>query len=246
MLTLHAVELLNILQITLGLEFKVRGKSGALPTQLAESLQKGASKFQEFAESLELPVTAATARNMLATCTSSEELHRALLQIGNTLFMELDNRKFFGPAGRYVKYFEEPKLFGDAVFDRFPSANEDIYESGMCLALERGTACVMHLMRVLEVALAALAKAVGVINQSDWGAYLRKIDGELSARAKSAGARTPDEQFYSEAASNFDHVRRAFRNPTMHPEKSYSPARAEEILVATKSFMTHLASRLSE
>jgi hypothetical protein len=32
----------------------------------------------------------------------------------------------------------------------------------------------------------------------------------------------------------------------MHPEKTYSQERAEEILLATKSFMTHLATRLSE
>ena len=104
----------------------------------------------------------------------------------------------------------------------------------------------MHLMRVLENGLGALAAAVGVANQNDWGAYLRKIGGELDARAKVAGARSLDEQFYAEAAANFDRLRRAFRNPTMHPDRVYSQERAEEILIATKSFMAHLALRLSE
>ena len=42
-------------------------------------------------------------------------------------------------------------------------------------------------------------------------AYLRKIGAELDARAKASGARTADEQFYAEAAANFDRLRRAFR-----------------------------------
>ena len=48
------------------------------------------------------------------------------------------------------------------VFNAFPSANNDILEASNCLALERGTATVMHLMRVAEVGLKALASALGV------------------------------------------------------------------------------------
>jgi hypothetical protein len=143
-------------------------------------------------------------------------------------------------------YYENAKLFGDDVFNNFPSANEDIAESGTCLALDRGTACVMHLMRVVEAGLAVLAKAVNVGRQNDWGGYLREIDKALAASLKSSGARTADEQFYAEAAASIDNMRRAFRNPTMHPDKSYSPSRAEEILQSVRSFMRHLATRLSE
>ena len=113
-------------------------------------------------------------------------------------------------------------LFGEDVFNAFPSANDDIAEAGACLALGRGTACVMHLMRASEVGLSALAKALGIGKKNDWGSYLREIDKELSVRAKASGARSADEQFYSEAATSFDHVKRAWRNPTMHVDRSYS------------------------
>ena len=104
----------------------------------------------------------------------------------------------------------------------------------------------MHLMRGHEVALAALAKTLGIQPQNDWGTYLRKIETEIGQRTKAAGARSSDEQFYAEAAANFDRLRRAYRNPTMHPDKTYSMERAEEILLATKSFMAHLATKISE
>jgi hypothetical protein len=202
--------------------------------------------MQEFAQSLELPVTETTARNMVARADTPEKLRAAMKQLGDTLFMELDNRKFYGPLEKFTKYFEQTNLFGNEVFNAFPSATDDIQESGTCLALERATACVMHLNRALECCLAALAKTVGVTKQNDWGGYIREIDKELNARVKAAGARSPDEQFYAEASANFDRLRRAYRNPTMHPEKTYSQDQAEDVLLATKAFMIHLAARISE
>jgi hypothetical protein len=147
---------------------------------------------------------------------------------------------------RKILYYEEPKPFGEVVFSNFPSANEDISEGATCLSLDRGTACVMHLNRACEVGLAALSKAVNVVNQNNWGSYIKEINNELDSRAKKSGARTADEQFYAETALQFDYVRRAWRNPTMHVEKSYSVERAEEIFLAVKSFMRLLATRLKE
>ena len=160
--------------------------------------------------------------------------------------LELRGRKFYGPLRHYEQYFEQQELFGKAIFDKFPSANNDIFEAGTCLALERGTACVMHLMRVVEVGLAALAKAVGVSTQNDWASYVREIDAKLASSMKIAGARSSLERFYAEAATSIDNMRRAWRNPTMHVENSYSPERAEEILAAVRSLMRHLATTLTE
>lgn len=160
--------------------------------------------------------------------------------------MGLNRRKFYEPKSQYIEYFEKAQLFGDEVFNSFPSAIDDITEAGTCLALERATAAVMHLMRATEVALKSLAKAVNVGPQNDWGAHLKSIDLELANRTKTAGARTADEQFYAEAAAQFDNVRRAWRNPTMHVDKVYTQDRAAEILQAVKSFMWHLAAKISE
>lgn len=50
-----------------------------------------------------------------------------------------------------AEYVRNASPFGDAVFDAFPSAAEDILESSKCLGLSRYTASVFHLMRALEV-----------------------------------------------------------------------------------------------
>jgi len=159
---------------------------------------------------------------------------------------DLETQVLLALDPRRIDLYSQPEIFGPAVFAAFQSASYDISEAGTCLALDRATACVMHLMRVIEVGLATLAAAVNVKKQHDWGSYLRQIDEELAKRTKASGARTPDEQFFAEASTSIDNMRRSWRNPTMHPEKTYTTEQAEEILNSVRSFMRHLATRLSE
>src|SRR5579864_1024489 len=156
MIVLRPLELMNLLQAIIGSEEVVRDMHGPLPATVVDTTRLAARKIEALASSLGLPVTAATARNMFAPATTSQEFHRAVTQLGNTLFMEMGHRKFYGPLEQFAKYFENDRLFGDDVFAKFSSANDDIYEAGTCLALERGTASVMHCMRIMEAGLAAL------------------------------------------------------------------------------------------
>jgi len=193
---------------------------------------------------LDLPQSIKVAKNLVLGRTTAENLHRGYEQLANSVMLELEGRKFYGPLRSFEQYYEQPKLFGDDVFDKLPSANNDIFEAGTCLALERGTACVMHLMRVVEVGIKVLADTLGVGKQNDWGSYLREIDKALAERLKASGKRTPDEQFYAEVRVTLDGVRMAWRNPTMHIENTYSPERAEQILISVRSLMQHLATKL--
>jgi HEPN domain-containing protein len=174
------------------------------------------------------------------------ELSSSIECLKQTILAELQTRLFYGVDPFCARYFENPELFGTEVFYAFPSANEDICEAGNCLALERGTACVMHMQRAMEAALKVLAKDLGIEQQKDLGGYLRRIEEELESRFKKARARTVEEQFYSEARVTFDAVRRAWRNPSMHVGENYSPDRAEEILISVRAFMRHLATKLRE
>ncbi|MBZ0148982.1 MAG: hypothetical protein K8F62_15775 [Pseudorhodoplanes sp.] len=167
------------------------------------------------------------------------DLRRRLLDQAQTMFCLLLSMQ-------EARLFEQAAPLGTDVEEQFPSANDDIYEATKCLALGRSTACVMHLMRVCEVGLKTLAQTINVSEQGDWGGYLRGIEKELERRAKSAGARTEHEQFYSEAAVALGHLKRAWRNPSMHVDKSYSPERAKEIFDAVKSLMSVLATKISE
>ena len=246
MLTLEVRPFANLIFALVELQKPLKSRSDLLPDDAIKSFNEGTAKVATQCDELELAVSAEMARQCFHGITRYQDVRERTNLLMNTLFIELNNRKFYAPIRNLIRYYEQVKLFGDGVFTNFPSANDDIEEAGTCLALERATACVLHLNRALEVGLRALAATLGVSKKNDWGSYIREIGIELSARMKTASVRSPDEQFYAEAVSHFDSLRRAYRNPTMHPEKSYSVDRAEEILLATKSFMSHLAARISE
>jgi len=246
MLTLDARKFISFFHLLINLEHRSQNLTRPIEAQGLVRLESAAKAMIEHLTDLDLPVSKKTVEEMVVGSKTYTDINAAIRQLSNTFTLELDGRKFYGPIRRYEQYYEQPKLFGDEVFAKFPSANNDIVEAGTCLALERGTACVMHLMRACEVGIKALAAALPVDPQNNWGAYLRKIGEALDVRTKAAGMRTPDDQFYAEVRITLDAVRVAWRNVTMHVESNYSPERAEEILVAVRGLMRHLATKLSE
>jgi hypothetical protein len=245
MVTLEARAFLNLLLAIVNMEQRLSVDRGYFDGNVASFLQQVSSDLAEQCEKLRLQVAGDAARG-IPNAKSTDDLQKSLTFVRDAMMIGLNRRKFFEPEPQYAQYFENPKLFGDQVFTAFPSATDDIAEAGTCIALERSTACVMHCMRVTESALKALAKTIGVLPQSDWGGYIREIYKELEKQVKNAGSKSPEHQFYAEAAAQIDNVKRAWRNPSMHVDKSYSQPRAEEILLATKSLMSHLAMRISE
>lgn len=245
MLELNAREFIEMIHALLATESSIRGQTGPLTPMLVETRNRANNEMVGSLKKLELPVSIKTAEEMVMGAKTLEALHKAIEQLWNTIALELDGRKFYGPVSKFAAYYEQPKLFGDEVFNKFPSANNDIFEAGTCLALERGTAAVMHLMRVSEVGLKVLAATLGVGKQTDWGSYLREINTALEAKIK-ASKGSPHQQFYAEARVTLDGIRMAWRNATMHVENSYSPERADEILGSVRTLMRHLATKLHE
>jgi len=241
---LHSKDFMQLMNWLYAAELRFRNRSGELSEEDKKIVEN--IKFESKKVTKELELTVSERMSSYISLHSYEFLHRSIESFINTFSVEIEERKYYSPLERYSSYFERPQLFGEAVFDSFPSANDDIYEAGMCLALERPTACVMHLMRVLEVGLAALANLLSVDKQNDWGKYLKEIKTELDHRAQISGARSEDEQFYSGISESFNNMRRAYRNPTMHPDRTYSQERAEEILLSIKAFMSHLPPRVFE
>jgi len=81
---------------------------------------------------------------------------------------EMEVRVFMAVDRIKADYFENPLLFGIEVAERLASANDDIVEAGTCLALGRGTACVMHLSRVVETGLRSIADTLDLPKRNDW------------------------------------------------------------------------------
>jgi len=169
---------------------------------------------------------------------------------------ELSTKLFLAVTGEQpIQLFESERPFDTdkvSVNDRFPLAVYDIQEAANCLALSRATACVCHLMRVLEIGLQALADELGVpfSTQLEWQDAINGIEGRIKLYEKgSINPLPPDwkdkKQFYAELATQFTHFKDAWRNYAMHARVSYDESKANIIFGSVRAFLRVLAKRLS-
>jgi hypothetical protein len=108
-------------------------------------------------------------------------------------------------------------------------------------------------MRLMECGLKATAACLGAPaptsgGDRNWGNVLASVKGAIDEKSKTKTWANPtvDRDFFSEAYVSLDAVRVAWRNTTMHVEKTYTDDQAKHVLLAVKGFMTKLASRLDE
>lgn len=193
----------------------------------------------------------AKAFKRLADAMSAHEEPRALSllvqEVQSRLSDELAAPLFLYVPGPRARYYQQPHDGWAEVILKFSKAVVDIEEASRCLAVGRNTAAVFHAMRIAERGLKALSSAMGIPYAPSWEAYLSQIAKKVAAKWQDKDVSWRNEEpFYSEAAAFLSAVKVAWRNPTMHVVRDYDEAQAEEVLVATRAFMRHLATRLSE
>lgn len=182
---------------------------------------------------------------------TEEALRRAITSTHDALIAELSSQlMFIVPYPDDALFINTGPAFGDEVYKAFPSARFDIDEASKCLALDRSTACVIHLMRGLESGMNILARRLRIpFTFANWEGVLNKIPARIHeierARKKPKGWRE-SRQFYAEAGAHLDLVKDAFRNWAMHIHRTYDPVTAKELFQHSKAFMRHLATQLSE
>lgn len=184
---------------------------------------------------------------------TNQELVSHIDHLDRTIKWELEDNLFMFIAPNKADFYKQDQpLFGNGVKSAFPSVNLDVEEAGKSYACGRNTACVFHLMRVMEVGLRIVGNSLAdpsldPSRNPTWENILQRCDKEL---AKPLSQRSPEWQsspeFFSDAAANLRAVKNAWRNPTIHPANFYDDEKALEILNAVKGLMRHLATKLHE
>lgn len=181
---------------------------------------------------------------------STSELVKLNDELDHRMIDEMKSRKFFSIEPGKEVFLSGTDLFGTGVSSAFPSAAFDIEEAGKCLAFERWTASVSHLMKILELGLSVLAKDLGITSgHENWQNLIEQIQKRIRTINKETDGQDwkEKEQFYSEAALQFQFVKNAWRNHVMHIRQvNYDEGRAISIYTHVKEFMMHLGSRCRE
>jgi hypothetical protein len=199
-------------------------------------------------EGIGLKVTAlqimATVRNLTSMQFGSTQVSQMVTSLGIALSSEMSTHLFMRVFPERAPFYEQNDLFGSAVAANFDSASRDIKSAGTCFAVDRNTACVMHLMRVLELGLNVLAGELGVsFDRRNWENVINDIEAEIKKINGPAWGKDwkLKQQFYSEAAKDFRYFKDAWRNHAMHYREHYDASEAKSILEHVKAFMSHLA-----
>jgi hypothetical protein len=136
------------------------------------------------------------------------------------------------------------------VAQNFPSVSHEITEAGKCLALGRNTACVFHLMRIVEVGLRTLTSVLRVRvkkTKPTWNDFLVAIENRIKPTPPKKNPWQKHEGFVSEAVIYIRDMSKAWRNPLAHEiSVFYDEEDARVIFQHVETLMRHLATRLRE
>jgi hypothetical protein len=156
-----------------------------------------------------------------------------------TIEWEMEDIKFFHMPADRAKFFDCPEMFGKSVNSKFPEIQFDMIEAGNCYASGRGTACVFHLMRIMEVGVQRFGTRVGVplADEKVWQIILDGINKAIKL--------LPPKNLLTiklcAVSANLYSVKLAWRNEVMHPKETYTLEEAENILRQVNIYMTELA-----
>lgn len=197
---------------------------------------------------LGLTASAASCRKLLLAeqsgAVSLDQLRDLGLELYGRMRDELDASSVFYLDAEQARLYTQPHPFGNEVADKFPQAIVDVEEAAKCLALDRGTACVFHLMRVLEVGLQSYGTKLGLgfADMKNWQKILNDVGGKMKSLPQSTRA---EKEYLGRCQAIHAHlqaVKDAWRNDVMHPLASHTPEQARDVWTHTGSFMRSLAS----
>ena len=157
------------------------------------------STLQMHCEALNLSVTeqllAGIAKDLEHVTITRELVAARLAELNRCFVSELKSKTFFYIPSEKAKYysdllvelpapFQKPKIpappLGTEAPKAFPSIAYDAKEAGNCFALGRNTACVFHLMRVLEIGLGAFGAVFGVsLAHTNWAPAIEQIESKI-------------------------------------------------------------------
>jgi hypothetical protein len=208
---------------------------------------------RNYAEKLSLPLTQKQvdrlAKDIWESTGSYEDILAGLTDLTTRFSDELVLYHF--PSEHQDLFEHAGKKMGDEVLARFPEARFDIEEGGKCLALGRGTACVFHLSRVVEVGLRYISREaqkyqIGCPDPSltrSWDGWLNPIETELRKERKhKADDWNAVEPNYVTTLKLLRTLGAAWRHPTLQGQAKYTVEEAGEIFCTTLEFMRHTAT----
>lgn len=219
----------------------------------------GANKLKPLLNVLGAKVTSLIVDDLLSALETNryialENVSKFYEEIDTSLKRELSLVTLLSLNATEQRYFEgNESIFGPDFDAKFQTSGAfELDEAAKCLALGRPTASVFHLMRLMEIGVASVARCLNIPDpvkpsERNWGKILDSIDAGIKRKWPTTSDRTAGEgSLFEGLYASLDAVKNPWRNATMHVENKYTEDEAEHIFIAVKGFMKKLASRMDE
>jgi hypothetical protein len=229
--------------------------SKKIDSKVAEKLRDSLAEIKKHSKAIGLSISEATATDLLNEVSEQQKIINyqsvvtQLKCLRKIIEIEMKDKAFFyisPERGRFWPKYDQP-LFGTEVTQAFPSADFEIHQAGVCLAIGLGTASVFHQMRVLERGLMVLGSTFSVlVEHRNWEQVIQDIEKKIRGMHDDPAWKSlPDwkekRESYAQIASHFGVLKDAWRNYTMHARGKYTEDEAEMVFLNVRDFMQKLA-----
>jgi len=196
---------------------------------------------------MSLPMSHIGAKRLLDFINSDGEKKLSKLQLAidkltERITDELQSQFLMSiPANRIQFYDTDGEFLGGRVLQHFPDLAEDASEAGNCFAFGRYTACVFHLMRIMENVVQQFATKLEAtqkdgtvldVKNEEWLRIEQAIGRAIEPRPKGE-----EKEKCAATLAALSAVRAGWRNPTMHPKATYTEDEAGALITAVKLFV---------
>jgi hypothetical protein len=218
----------------------------ALNPAQKERLQASIVILYENCQKLELPLSNNQIQEVVhaVNSTNLDRINDAFAQLQRRVYEELQAKVCFCLPGHKVKYWHPMWLSETKIYDNFRSAWDEFQRAGHCYAFGENSACVFHLMRIVDFGLRKVAERLKITYDArNWMGIAKAIQKNMEQEYKT---KTDDwkklEPMYAEILTDIQAISRGHRNQVLHElEKKYEDRDAEHMLNVVEGFMLHLA-----
>jgi hypothetical protein len=163
----------------------------------------------------------------------------------------MQGKYFWALTVSETEYYKNPRKGWEEIIVRCPDSITDVEEASKCFALSRYAAAVFHSLQIVEIGLIELGRVVVATDpQTGWNATTKRLNKILATKYPD---RTPFQQqnskFLEQITATIESLKSAWRNKISHAQdklvlltSDFTPEVAEEILIASRSFMRRLAT----
>ncbi len=236
-------------------EIRLQGDSARADKLFRQNLTLALNNLKQDCELLQMDSIVKRIDHFIITlnvpihCTVIQaEIHAILCAVHTEAFA----LKFAFIPKNLEAFFEQEMLFGETVYNAFPTARPHIKDAGNCLASDLNTAAVYHFMITAELGLRALAKHVkvklkGDLQYADWSQVIAGIDSKLDSIKLPRGKKRQAElEFYRSLSTACEEFKDVWRNNIMHARRRYNQLESLNVYTRVSDFMERLATRVSE